>query len=257
VITRERRASWRQSCVETSTADGRVEDLAGVADGGATRVILKPAEQVRRSPPVPAELAPRAGQSRRCGQRAAGLRRDQPGQGARPAKWTSTYRLHRARPSVGKVSSCATPAREQKAGVAGVRGKSPNIVLGDGRAQPRNSPPGEPLRAYGFNQGEVCTAGSRLIVEGQDQGPVPRDGRWRIEPEDDAGRSAEPKTQMAAMVDGPRPSASWVHRGRQERSAKLRMGGSQVHVDNDGRFIERTCSTAVRQTKMKSPRRKY
>jgi acyl-CoA reductase-like NAD-dependent aldehyde dehydrogenase len=51
---------------------------------------------------------------------------------------------------------------QHEAGLAGGGGKSPNIVLAD--APNLDTPPAATLGIW-FNQGEVCTAGSRPIVE--------------------------------------------------------------------------------------------
>ncbi len=117
-------------------------------------------------------------------------------------------------------------------------GKSPNIVLGDAP----NLDVAAQRTAFGiwFNQGEVCTAGSRLIVEDRikDQflEKVMAVGRKMM-----PGDPLDPKTQMGAMVDETqtRRVMGYIDAGQKE-GARLAMGGKQVHVDNAGSFIEPT-----------------
>jgi acyl-CoA reductase-like NAD-dependent aldehyde dehydrogenase len=117
-------------------------------------------------------------------------------------------------------------------------GKSPNIVLGDAP----NLDVAAQRTAFGiwFNQGEVCTAGSRLIVEDRikDQflEKVMAIGQKMM-----PGDPLDPKTQMGAMVDETQTKRvmGYIDAGQKE-GAKLAMGGKQVHVDNAGQFIEPT-----------------
>jgi acyl-CoA reductase-like NAD-dependent aldehyde dehydrogenase len=117
-------------------------------------------------------------------------------------------------------------------------GKSPNIVLGDAP----NLDVAAQRTAFGiwFNQGEVCTAGSRLIVEDKikDQflEKVMAIGQKMM-----PGDPLDPKTQMGAMVDEnqTRRVMGYIEAGQKE-GAKLAMGGKQVHIDNAGSFIEPT-----------------
>jgi acyl-CoA reductase-like NAD-dependent aldehyde dehydrogenase len=117
-------------------------------------------------------------------------------------------------------------------------GKSPNIVLGDAP----NLDVAAQRTAFGiwFNQGEVCTAGSRLIVEDKikDQflEKVMAIGQKMM-----PGDPLDPKTQMGAMVDDVQTKRvmGYIEAGQKE-GAKLTMGGKQVHIDNAGSFIEPT-----------------
>ena len=111
-------------------------------------------------------------------------------------------------------------------------GKSPNIVLGDAP----NLDIAAQRTAFGiwFNQGEVCTAGSRLIVEDtiKDQflEKVMAIGQKMM-----PGDPLDPKTQMGAMVDDVQTKRvmGYIEAGQKE-GAKLEMGGKQVHIDNAG-----------------------
>ena len=117
-------------------------------------------------------------------------------------------------------------------------GKSPNIVLGDAP----DLDVAAQRTAFGiwFNQGEVCTAGSRLIVEDKIKdeflAKVMAIGQKMM-----PGDPLDPKTQMGAMVDETqtRRVMGYIDAGQKE-GAKLAMGGKQVHVDNAGSFIEPT-----------------
>ena len=117
-------------------------------------------------------------------------------------------------------------------------GKSPNIVLGDAP----NLDIAARRTAFGiwFNQGEVCTAGSRLIVEDKIKdeflAKVMAIGQKMM-----PGDPLDPKTQMGAMVDETQTKRvmGYIDAGQKE-GAKLAMGGKQVHIDNAGSFIEPT-----------------
>jgi acyl-CoA reductase-like NAD-dependent aldehyde dehydrogenase len=127
-------------------------------------------------------------------------------------------------------------------------GKSPNIVLGDAP----NLDVAAQRTAFGiwFNQGEVCTAGSRLIVEDKIKDQF-LEKVMAIGQKMQPGDPLDPKTQMGAMVDESqtRRVMGYIEAGRNE-GAKLKMGGKQVHVDNAGCFIEPTVFDGV-DNKMK------
>jgi acyl-CoA reductase-like NAD-dependent aldehyde dehydrogenase len=117
-------------------------------------------------------------------------------------------------------------------------GKSPNIVLGDAP----NLDVAAQRTAFGiwFNQGEVCTAGSRLIVEDKIKDTF-LEKVMAIGQKMMPGDPLDPKTQMGAMVDETQTKRvmGYIDAGQKE-GAKLAMGGKQVHVDNAGSFIEPT-----------------
>ena len=117
-------------------------------------------------------------------------------------------------------------------------GKSPNIVLADAP----NLDIAARRTAFGiwFNQGEVCTAGSRLIVEEKIKDEVLAKV-MAIGQKMMPGDPLDPKTQMGAMVDETQTKRvmGFIDAGQKE-GAKLAMGGKQVHIDNAGSFIEPT-----------------
>src|SRR5712675_1127082 len=127
-------------------------------------------------------------------------------------------------------------------------GKSPNIVLADAP----NLDIAARRTAFGiwFNQGEVCTAGSRLIVEDKIKDSF-LEKVMAIGQKMMPGDPLDPKTQMGAMVDETQTQRvmGYIEAGQKE-GAKLRMGGKQVHVDNAGSFIEPTVFDGV-DNKMK------
>ena len=127
-------------------------------------------------------------------------------------------------------------------------GKSPNIVLADAP----NLDIAARRTAFGiwFNQGEVCTAGSRLIVEDKIKDAF-LEKVMAIGQKMMPGDPLDPKTQMGAMVDETQTKRvmGYIEAGQKE-GAKLKMGGKQVHVDNAGSFIEPTVFDGV-DNKMK------
>ena len=117
-------------------------------------------------------------------------------------------------------------------------GKSPNIIMADAP----DLDAAATAAAWGifFNQGEVCNAGSRLIVEESVKDRVLEKvmavGR-KLQP----GDPLDPKTAMGAMVD-----VTQLHRvldyievGEKE-GAKLVMGGERVRGETGGYYIEPT-----------------
>src|SRR5262249_58674493 len=101
-----------------------------------------------------------------------------------------------------------------------------------------------------FNQGEVCTAGSRLIVEDKIKDQF-LEKVMAIGQKMQPGDPLDPKTQMGAMVDETQTKRvmGYIEAGQKE-GAKLRMGGKQVPVDNAGGFLQPTVFDGV-DNKMK------
>ena len=118
-------------------------------------------------------------------------------------------------------------------------GKTPIIVLAD----VPDLEAAAAAAAWGifFNQGEVCNAGSRLIVEAPIKDAllekVMEVGK-KLQP----GDPLDPKTKMGAIVDETQLQRilGYIEHGKKE-GAKLRMGGSRVNGANaNGYFIEPT-----------------
>lgn len=117
-------------------------------------------------------------------------------------------------------------------------GKSPNIVFADA---PNLEAAAEAAAvAIFFNQGEVCTAGSRLLVEESIRDAflerVIEHGR-RMQP----GHPLDPDTRMGAIVDRLQLDRilAYIRQGQAE-GADLRLGGTQVLQESGGHYIEPT-----------------
>jgi len=122
-------------------------------------------------------------------------------------------------------------------------GKSPHIVMQDcgdiGAAAE--------AAAWGvfYNQGEVCNAGSRLLVhESLKDEFLERIAQVAasIQP----GDPLDPATRMGAIVDRTQLDRvlGYIETGRDE-GAELRLGGNQTREDSGGYFVEPTIFDAV------------
>ena len=127
-------------------------------------------------------------------------------------------------------------------------GKTPNIVLADAP----DLDTAAKAAAFGifFNQGEVCNAGSRLIVEETIKDEflekVMAVGQ-RLKP----GHPLDPKTRMGAMVDETQMERvlGYIEVGKKE-GAEIRLGGGRVNEETGGYYIEPTIFDKV-DNKMK------
>ncbi|MBE3639293.1 aldehyde dehydrogenase [Mangrovicoccus algicola] len=115
-------------------------------------------------------------------------------------------------------------------------GKSPNIVFADADLDKAAE-----MAAFGifFNQGEVCSANSRLLVHESIAGEMTR----RLKEKAEAirqGDPLDPETQMGAMVDAHHASrvAGFLEKGR--ASARLVTGGARVTIGGSDAFIRPT-----------------
>lgn len=115
-------------------------------------------------------------------------------------------------------------------------GKSPNIILADAP----DLDAAATAAAWGifYNQGEVCNAGSRLIVERSVKDEVVEKviavgGAIKV------GDPLDPATEMGAMVDARQAERvmEYIDKGKAE-GATLRLGGKRIA--SDGCFIEAT-----------------
>lgn len=117
-------------------------------------------------------------------------------------------------------------------------GKSPNIVFAD--APDLDAAAAAAANGIFLNQGEVCTAGSRLIVEESIRESfverVVAHARERV-----PGDPLDPATKLGAIVDGGQMARilEFIESGRAE-GAQLAVGGSQARSDSGGYFIEPT-----------------
>jgi 4-guanidinobutyraldehyde dehydrogenase/NAD-dependent aldehyde dehydrogenase len=123
-------------------------------------------------------------------------------------------------------------------------GKSPNIILADCPDLERAAETA--AAAIFFNQGEMCSAGSRLIVEAPVREIV-------LEKVIAAGRKLragdplDPGTRLGAIVDETQLKTvlGYIESGRSE-GAKVRLGGERARVESGGYYVEPTVFDSVR-----------
>ncbi|MBM3557412.1 MAG: aldehyde dehydrogenase [Alphaproteobacteria bacterium] len=127
-------------------------------------------------------------------------------------------------------------------------GKSPNIVLAD--CPDLDAAARAAAMGIFFNQGEVCNAGSRLLVEDKIKDAflekVIANGK-KLQP----GDPLDPATRMGAMVDHVQMQRvlGYVEEGK-KGGAVLKMGGKQARSETGGYYIEPTVFDGV-DNKMK------
>lgn len=122
-------------------------------------------------------------------------------------------------------------------------GKSPHIVFAD---TPNLQQAAQAAAAaIAFNQGEVCTAGSRLLVERSIKNqflPLLMDAldAWRPD------NPLNPKTHVGALVDRQQLESvlGYIESGLQQ-GARLVLGGNQVLAETGGFYLEPTLFDGV------------
>ncbi|WP_166255747.1 aldehyde dehydrogenase [Marinobacter salicampi] len=117
-------------------------------------------------------------------------------------------------------------------------GKSPNIVFADAPDLPKAA--AEAASAFAYNQGEVCTAGTRLLVEESIRAEfvgLVREALQQWKP----GHPLDPSTTCGAIVDQQQLDRiiEYIGVGRDE-GAELVEGGQQVMQDSGGFFVQPT-----------------
>jgi acyl-CoA reductase-like NAD-dependent aldehyde dehydrogenase len=123
-------------------------------------------------------------------------------------------------------------------------GKSPNIVLADCPDLDRAA--AAAASAIFFNQGEMCSAGSRLLVEERVREPllerVIAHARAMV-----PGDPLDPSTRLGAIVDRQQLDTvlGYIESGRSD-GATLRLGGRRVREDSGGCYVEPTVFDGVR-----------
>ncbi|SDI09452.1 gamma-glutamyl-gamma-aminobutyraldehyde dehydrogenase [Pseudomonas delhiensis] len=122
-------------------------------------------------------------------------------------------------------------------------GKSPNIVFAD--APDLQAAAEAAAAAIAFNQGEVCTAGSRLLVEKSIKAQfvplvVEALKGWK------AGHPLDPQTNVGALVDGRQLEQvlGYIEAGKAE-GARLLTGGQRVLEETGGTYVEPTLFDGV------------
>jgi 4-guanidinobutyraldehyde dehydrogenase / NAD-dependent aldehyde dehydrogenase len=130
-------------------------------------------------------------------------------------------------------------------------GKTPHIVMADCP----DLEAAAKAAAFGifFNQGEVCNAGSRLLVDASIKDAflekVVEVGK-RMQP----GDPLDPKTRMGAIVDKTQLERvlGYIEAGKKE-GAELKMGGKRARADSGGYYVEPTVFDKV-DNRMKTAR---
>ena len=122
-------------------------------------------------------------------------------------------------------------------------GKSPNIVMADFDDLERVAR----AAAYAifFNQGEMCSAGSRLLVQESVRERL-LEQIGRIARTMAPGDPLDPATTLGAMVDETqtRRVLEYIDSGTRE-GARLALGGGRVRIESGGCYIEPTVFDAV------------
>jgi acyl-CoA reductase-like NAD-dependent aldehyde dehydrogenase len=122
-------------------------------------------------------------------------------------------------------------------------GKSPNIILADCPDLDRAA--AAAASAIFFNQGEMCSAGSRLIVEESVRDAVLEKvvaaGRELV-----PGDPLDPATRMGAIVDDVqlRTVLGYIDAGRED-GARVLTGGRRARTGSGGFYVEPTVFTDV------------
>jgi len=122
-------------------------------------------------------------------------------------------------------------------------GKSPNIVFAD--APDLQAAAESAASAIAFNQGEVCTAGSRLLVENSIKDrfvPMVVEALKAWKP----GNPLDPATNVGALVDTTQMNnvLGYIQAGHDD-GAKLVAGGKRVLEETGGTYVEPTIFDGV------------
>ncbi len=122
-------------------------------------------------------------------------------------------------------------------------GKAPNVVMGDVADIERAAT----AAAFGifFNQGEMCSAASRLVVHEQVADAM-LEKIVEIGKTMSPGDPLDPKTRLGAIVDQVQLNTvmGYIESGRQE-GADVRLGGNQARQESGGFFVEPTVFAGV------------
>jgi acyl-CoA reductase-like NAD-dependent aldehyde dehydrogenase len=123
-------------------------------------------------------------------------------------------------------------------------GKSPNIVLADYPDLDKAATAA--AFAIFFNQGEMCSAGSRLLLQEGIQEAV-LEKVQAISRTLQPGDPLDPATRLGAIVDETQMKRvlTYIEAGRND-GAHVRFGGRRVREDSGGYFVEPTAFDAVK-----------
>ncbi|WP_315926590.1 aldehyde dehydrogenase [Mesorhizobium sp. SP-1A] len=198
-------------------------------------VVLKPAEQSPFSALRLAELAMEAGLP-------AGVLNVVPGLGETAGQALGRHMdvdclAFTGSTAVGKMFLQYSGQSNMKQVWPETGGKSPNIVFADCR----DLDAAADMAAFGifFNQGEVCSANSRLLVQRSVKDALVEKLVQRAAATQ-PGDPLDPASKMGAMVDANHTSRvmRFIEAGR--KSARLAIGGDQVTVNGRGSFVQPT-----------------
>jgi acyl-CoA reductase-like NAD-dependent aldehyde dehydrogenase len=123
-------------------------------------------------------------------------------------------------------------------------GKSPNIVMADAPDLDRAATAA--AFAIFFNQGEMCSAGSRLLVQDSIKDAM-LEKIAAVGREMKPGDPLDPATKLGAIVDETQMQRvlSYIESGRTD-GARVALGGSRVRQESGGFFVEPTVFDAVK-----------
>lgn len=208
---------------------------AAAALAAGNSVVLKPAEQSPLSALRLAELAAEAGVP-------DGVFNVVPGYGATAGKALGLHMdvdclAFTGSTAIGKMFMQYSGQSNQKQVWPETGGKSPNLVFADCE----DLDTAADMAAFGifFNQGEVCSANSRLYVERSIQQEFVERLIARAEAMQ-PGDPLDPSSKMGAIVDEKQTQGimQFVEAGK--ASANLVAGGERVTVDGKGCFVQPT-----------------
>jgi len=140
--------------------------------------------------------------------------------------------------AVGKLFLKYSAESNMKAVSLECGGKTPNIVFAD--APDLDEAAADAAEGIFYNSGQVCDAGSRLLVEDTIHDRFlekVKQSAAKYQP----GDPLELDTQMGAMVDEAQTKRvmGYIDKGKEEGAA-LALGGKQVRKDSGGFYIEPT-----------------
>ena len=205
-------------------------------------VIVKPPEQAPLSTLRIAELAAEAGVP-------DGVLNVVPGLGHTAGK---ALALHMDVDCIAFTGSTATGRQiMQYAGQSNMKrvslecgGKSPNIILADYPDLDRAA--NAAADAIFSNMGEMCSAGSRLLLQ-EDIKDVVLEKVQALTRQRQPGDPLDPATQLGAIVDETQMKRvlGYIDAGRKD-GARIRVGGRRVREDSGGYFVEPTVFEGVK-----------
>jgi len=208
---------------------------ASAALGSGNSLVLKPAEQSSLSSLRLAELAMEAGVPE-------GVFNVVPGYGETAGK---ALGLHSDVDCISFTGSTAVGKLfQQYAGLSNMKqvwletgGKSPNLIFADCK----NLEAALNMSAFGifFNQGEVCSANSRLLIERSIQEEFVNRLSF-IAKDMQPGNPLNPASKMGAIVNEEQTNKilSYIEKGKEHTD--LVIGGEQIKIDGKGCFIQPT-----------------